>query len=160
MPRVELANDIAAVARAVRDMGDDRTVVTEMAKSIKADVGASARPALRAASLAYLPKRNGLAEFVAKSRVTVKVKRGAGSAGVSIDMTRKKKTKGKLSDLPKIDAGKLRHPVYGNRTAWTLQKVKPGFVSVGMTEAIADDAVAAILKAVDAAWEKVGASGQ
>ena len=155
MPRVELAQDIAAVARAVRDMGDDRTIVKEMAKGLKADIGQAARPAFRAASLEYLPRRNGCGEYVAKSRVTVKVRRGTGTAGVSIDMTRKKKTKGGFSDLPRIDAGSLRHPVYGQRSRWALQKVKPGFVTTGLSETIADDAEAAIVKAVDTAWEKV-----
>lgn len=154
MPRVELAQNIGAVAAAVRAMGDDRSIVNEMAKTLKRDVGAIARPAFKAAALAGLPRRNRLGEYVAASRLTVKVKRGANNAAVGLAMTRKKKTKGKMSDLPRIDAGKLRHPSWGGMP-WVMQRVKPGFVTVDMMGTIGPDAEKAILAAVDAAWAKV-----
>lgn len=39
----------------------------------------------------------------------------------------------KQVDLRSINAGKVRHPVYGNRRKWVLQSVPAGFWDDAMT---------------------------
>lgn len=72
-------------------------------------------------ALATLPRRGGLAARVAKAKLSTRRIR----SGVRVT------DRGTLH-LSAIDAGRVRHPVFGNEAVWVLQRVKPGFFSVPM----------------------------
>ena len=126
-------------------------------------------------ALAILPKRGGLNQWVADSKVRASVKTGARSAGVYLRMGRNSLRK--RADLVSIDKGVVRHPTFGHRGAkvrhalpspsgfgrhffitqrrndWHDEGVTPGFWSfpaehVGKTEMIrvADQAIAEALR--------------
>lgn len=59
--------------------------------------------------------------------------------------------KGDQRDVRAIDEGRLRHPVFGHRTRWVAQRVRPGFVEeprVALAEHIQQDIEAAVDAAV------------
>jgi len=65
---------------------------------------------------AELPHSGGLAEQVASNRIATRSRLSGRSAGVRITMT------GRMS-LSSLNAGRLRHPVFGNRSVWVQQSV-------------------------------------
>lgn len=66
----------------------------------------------KASALEHLPKRGGLNVLVADSIMTVR-RRAGGITVVAKGMTQ----------LAKTNNGEIRHPVYGNRNAWTTQNI-------------------------------------
>jgi len=145
-----IADDIGRVAASIRKMGADRAIVNEMAKEIRAAVP-PIRAAVRANALAYLPGSGGLGAWVAKSRVTAAIRRARNNASVTLVGGRN--SRGKRSDIKRLDAGSTRHPTFGH-APWTPQTVRAGF----FTEAVTDEGVeafrAATVSAVDNAVRK------
>jgi len=124
MSGVRGTNQLGDVARAAR-LAD-----ANMPKSIKrklSKMGPKAKKVAQAEALATLPGTNGLAGLVAGSmRVQVNSDIGLTSAGVTLVYT--SRGKGENRDIPAMNRGILRHPVWGRRRrAWVAQKVKAGF---------------------------------
>lgn len=128
------AEGIARVARDVRRLGSDRTIVNEMAKEIRGAVP-PIRQAIKDHELDILPHRGGLAKWVARARIRAAIRRGAKSAGVRIVQGRNSARA--RSDLKKLDDGSIRHPLFGNRSSWHVQTVPAG----AFTEAVQDEGV-------------------
>jgi hypothetical protein len=84
---------------------------------------------VRANAEATLPKRGGLAALVAKSKIATRTRISGTNIGVKIRGTEK------ATNLNRLNYGKLRHPVFGNRSVWKEQTVKRGWFS----EPIRDD---------------------
>jgi hypothetical protein len=82
-----------------------------------------ARAAVRASAMETLPKEGGLNAWVAQATTRTSVLTGARTAGVVIRVSKRG------HDMKDIDAGTVRHPVYGNRGTWVAQSVTPGFAS-------------------------------
>ena len=82
---------------------------------------AAAPERVRQSALDTLPKTGHLNEWVADAVIKTTISRGVRSAGVSLRM---RKTG---HDLPAINAGLVRHPVYGQRKVWAYTRVTPGF---------------------------------
>ena len=138
-----IADDIGRVAAAVRKLGADRSIVTEMAKEIRRAVP-PIRAAIRANALEYLPHGGGLAAWVSKARVTAAITRARNNAGVTIVDGRN--SAGRRSDIKRMDQGTARHPTFGH-APWVAQTVRAGF----FTDAITDEGVTAFREAtVDA----------
>lgn len=147
------SKDIAAVAAAVRALGDGRTIVNEMAKEIRRAVP-PIRKAVRAHAIAVLPSGGGLGAWVARAGVRASIKRGPRSAGIQL-VAGRNSTKGR-SELRKLDAtGQLRHPLPGNRRHWYAQTVTPGWFSDPATRNL-DEFGNAVSDAVESAARKVG----
>lgn len=84
---------------------------------------------VRASATSTLPSSGGLGAWVAKARVTAKLKERGRSAGIRIKVSRAAGD-GDRADLNKLDLyGETRHPLRGNRKHWYPQKVAPGFFS-------------------------------
>lgn len=100
------------------------------------------RPAIQVEAAARLPKRGGYAPLMSKSvraRTTVREDRLSALISVTIYSAGKKQRR----DIVKIDAGTLRHPVFGRsrrlrrgnragtyiRNPWSVTAVPPRFVS-------------------------------
>lgn len=154
MARVRIASDdIALVGRAVRRLGADRTIVNEMTKEIRRAGTKTVKPAVRASALAVLPRRGGLNRWVAAAAVRVAVRRGTRAAGVEVVVGRN--SRGGRTDSKRIDAGRVRAPAWGNRRAWHLQAVTPGFATDPITGPAADDFREGVVRAVDRAVERL-----
>jgi hypothetical protein len=87
---------------------------------------------------------------------------GAGSASrparcqygrVSVRVGRNSKSG--RADLKGLDAGGVRHPLYGNRKRWYTQAVAPGSISEGISEEGADALERAVEIAADRAVERI-----
>jgi len=150
--KVEGADKLALLGKAIRKMGSDRTIIKNLSKEIKS-FGPPVREALKASALATLPKRGGLNKWVAASRVNVSVRRGATTAGVSIKEGRN--SAGGRSDLKGIDAGMVRHPLLGNRAHWYPQRITPGFATKTLEGPVLQEFQQLTVKAIDEAISEV-----
>lgn len=116
MPDVELrgADDVDALVRRLRTHADGKALRRELnaglnrvTKSVREDMKASIGPSL--------PSRGGLAALVmAKVSLTTGAVAGK-NAGVRI------RARHKSYDLKRLNEGRLRHPVFGNRSVWVEQ---------------------------------------
>lgn len=125
MPDVELrgADDVDALVRRIRTHADAKALRKELyaglnraTKGVRADMKASIGPSL--------PSRGGLATLV-MAKVSLTTAAAAGrNAGVRI------KARHRAYDLKRLNEGRLRHPVFGNRGAWVDQTagVEAGFL--------------------------------
>lgn len=125
--RVDGADQLARVAKVLRTTGN-----ATLRRELYAGIQRATKPlkaAAKDAARAQLPKRGGLNEFVAGSKLATRSRGGGRTPGVRITAT---KTGG--HDLRAIDNGRLRHPVFGNRAAWVTQSVKPGWFTKTMQD--------------------------
>jgi hypothetical protein len=97
-------------------------------------------PKMRQSAVGRLPKKGGLNRKVAGSAFSVHQVHSGSSVGLRIS----------AESFSQIDRGKVRHPVYGHRDRWVLQRVPPNW----FTEP-AKAAEPAITAAVNAALERV-----
>lgn len=120
---IKTVGDLDTVARALRNLGDKdlqrelyrglNRVTTDLKKDAKEEAGKR------------LPRRGGLAAKVAKSRLSTH-RQGGRNPGLVI------RAKG-MPQLPQIDKGVVRHPVYG-RGQWVTQQVQGGWFTEPMIE--------------------------
>src|SRR5215467_4890985 len=71
------------IGKAVRKLGDDRTIYKHLSKRIRSHFPAL-RKALRTSATETLPTKGGLGARVAKATYRLSIRRGARTAGVSI----------------------------------------------------------------------------
>ncbi|WP_374457711.1 hypothetical protein [Nocardioides sp.] len=117
------ADDVDALVRRIRTHADAKALRRELnaglnrvTKGVREDMKASIGPSL--------PSRGGLAALV-MARVSLTTQAASGrSAGVRI------RARHRDYDLRRMNEGRLRHPVFGNRGAWVQQTegVDPGFL--------------------------------
>ena len=82
-------------------------------------------PLVRASARENLPHGGGLADRVAGASFGVRTRLTGDSVGVRILGTGKAGARG----LRAMNEGRLRHPVWGNRSVWADQSVKAGWFS-------------------------------
>lgn len=119
--RLEGGEAAARVARELRRLGD---------KDIRRDLNRALtratvpmRVAAKASAKARLPRRGGLGRDVAAKRMRTVIAGG----GVSVNVgTRREQLR--LMD----EKGIVRHPVFGNRSAWVTQEVHRGWFTEPM----------------------------
>lgn len=124
MPMVEGASELRAVSVRLKEAG-----LVDLRKEMNAKIRAATlpvRPMVRASALQVLPKRGGLNVWVAKATTRTSVLTGAKTAGVVVRVSKRG------HDMKDIDAGQVRHPVYGNRKKWAAQTVPAGFATTPM----------------------------
>lgn len=122
--RIEGVEQLAALSKRLRDSGE-RDLKREFNRSLR---DASKKPISRAKSNASrLPHKGGLAEKVAKSRITQKNRLSARNPTLAIQATND-------VNLWRLDRGRIRHPVYGDRDKWVTQDVPSGWWSDAMKE--------------------------
>lgn len=125
----------------------------EMRKGI-AKIGTPARRAIRKSARTRMPKRGGYAATLGKSiRVTVRTDTRIGQAGVTIRTYAVGKKERR--DLPSLNEGRLRHPVYGHRKRrWVTQRVPPKFWDDAIDE-VSDVAERQFAEALNATMNKL-----
>lgn len=113
----ELAERINAAA--------DRGIRRELTKALNESTE-PAKDAVRQSALDLLPKSGGLAALVAASRISTRTSLRGRNPSVRITQ--------RLAghDLKAIDRGRLRHPVFGNRSTWVSQTVPAGYWTTPM----------------------------
>jgi hypothetical protein len=110
--------NLARIARDLKEAGEGglrRELLRGVRKSTR-----TAIPDIEASALETLPKRGGLAARVASQKF-------GSRTGLSGDIARVRIVGTGMKELKDIDAGRLRHPVYGNRKVWKGQVVPSGF---------------------------------
>lgn len=112
--------DIDRLAEAYRD--GPRRLRTQINKALKT-VALEVANEVPGEAAKRLPKGGGLAARIADVRGTISPSLRAASPSVSILF---KAAKGERVATKAIDAGSLRHPVFGNRENWVWQPVRPG----------------------------------
>lgn len=118
--RGDIASEVAKLRRASR-----RKLRAKVRKVLMAETK-TARSAIKKGAREGLPGRGGLNKWAAVTPVVSSSFDGP-TARVSIVM------KKSGHDLAALDAGEVRHPLYGNRGTWIKQSIRPGF----FTDAIA-----------------------
>lgn len=117
------SDDVAALVKRIRSHGDAKAIRKEMnaglnraTKEVREDMKASIAPSL--------PSRGGLAALVAGRASLTTGAKGGKYAGVVI------RARHRDYDLRRLNEGRLRHPVYGNRRVWVEQTegINPGFL--------------------------------
>lgn len=145
MIEVRGADQLAALARALKEAGEkglQRELARGIAKAVRPFKAAVANSASDT-----LPSSGGLAARAAAGSVP-RVRRNAN--GVRMVATGKQGLKG----LRALNAGTVRHPVYG-RDAWVSQSVAPGFWDRAVEE-VAPEVRKGIEEAMDAVAKKIG----
>lgn len=114
------ANQLHVLAERLREAGRG-----DLRKELLRGIRGSAKkaiPDIRQSAYRTLPRRGGLAERVGQQGYGVQTRLAGSSASVRLA------GKG-MKELRDIDAGRLRHPVFGDRKTWSQQSVTPGFFS-------------------------------
>ncbi|WP_182379821.1 hypothetical protein [Nocardioides sp. WS12] len=117
---VQGAQQLEAVAKRLKAAGRG-----DLRKELLQQVRAAAKPTvtdIKRNAATDLPQRGGLAQAVAKSRIGTRTRMSGKRVGVRIEAKNG-------MDIKRLDQGRLRHPVFGNRKAWVEQTVKPGWFS-------------------------------
>ena len=92
-------------------------------KEMLAEFRAEAAPLIQAervSALEILPRRGGLGARVARSKIRAANRLSGSSVGMRI-------TANNSISLRQVDAGTVRHPLFGNRGHWYSEPVTPGW---------------------------------
>lgn len=137
------SEDFAKLSRALKEAGRG-----ELRKELNKALRKAAKPLIaktRDAARTQLPHRGGLANAVAKAPQRVQIRTGATTAGIRIVAS---------GPVRGANAGRIRHPVYGNRTVFVEQDVPGGWFDETLSHS-ADEVIPAIEAAMNDVIEKV-----
>jgi hypothetical protein len=109
---VKGAEDLLALSKRLKAAGQ-KDLRNELHKAMR-DAAKPLIPKVRAAARAKLPKAGGLNERIAKKPYRSQVRTGATTAGVRITGTKVD---------PRINEGRVWHPVFGDRKPGAIQRV-------------------------------------
>ena len=113
--KIDKANDLQKLARDLKAAGN-----VELRKELLRGIQQATKPikqSIKPAALRELPKRGGLNQVIAGSKVGVRTRTGKNPAVVVV-------TKHVKHDVRALDRGILRHPVFG-RDEWVTQRIPP-----------------------------------
>ena len=109
------AEQLAELSKRLKQLGD-KDLQRELSKGITQAMK-PVRPALRKSARETLPRKGGLNKRVARAKITTRRNR----QGVRLQAG------GPRSQVDELDKGRFRHPVFGDRSEWVYQPVKPGW---------------------------------
>jgi hypothetical protein len=117
---------LVAVAKALRAAKDK-----ELTKAMRLATNAAVEPAKDAirkgvGQAGRVPRRGGLAAVIAGAKFRVQ-RLGGKAPGIVLIMRRAKQDGGGVIDLKRMNAGRLRHPTWGNRDKWVTQTIPSGW---------------------------------
>lgn len=116
------AEQFRELGRRLKEAGDEGGVLRrELLRSIR-DATELLPEEIVASALNTLPRRGGLAARVAASKISRSTKLTGARAGVKITAENK-------DHINVMDQGFVRHPLFGNRSRWYREAVKPGWWS-------------------------------
>lgn len=120
MTEVRGADQFVALARRLKEAGEV-DLNRELYKGIN-DATLLLKEELAASALNTLPHRGGLGRVISESRITISKRSVGKTAGIRV-----KASSG--HDIGAIDRGRVRHPLFGDKSHWYEQAVKPGWWS-------------------------------
>ena len=124
--RIRGAEQLGDLSKRLRAAGEDgKGLRRELLKGIQRATKPLKADAKRAAG-SKLPQSGGLAAEVARAKFTTRTRTGGRNVGVTI------LAKGDV--VRSSDRGRIRHPVFGNRSAWVTQDVTPGWFTETMQD--------------------------
>lgn len=147
--RVTGMDDIQKLSKALKESGDF-ALRKELVQGLK-DAAKTLTPFTREVARHRLPRHGGLNERVAKAPQRAQVSSGRDPA---VRLIAGKQGSGAAA----ADAGHVRHPVFGNRTAFAVTPVTPGWFS-DTIDAHREAVVKKIEDVADAMVKKVIARG-
>jgi hypothetical protein len=149
----ETASELESISRHLRRIGEAE-LVRDLQKAIRDGVS-PVQKAIRSGLGDHMPDRYA-AELNADLALTTSVRAGDKNPGVSLFG----KARGKARKLRNLDAGRLTHPVYGNREVWRTQTdgVTAGFFT-GPCEKAAPQVRQAIIAALNDVSERAVRKG-
>jgi hypothetical protein len=111
-----------------------REIVKAMSQGIR-KAAPSVRSKIKRVAMESLPAAGGLNAWVAKIRISTKVRTSGRRAGVVL--TGGRNSDGGRSDINAIDRGRVRAPTFGHRSknSWHTVTVQPGFFTRTAAEA-------------------------
>ena len=118
-PSIDPPDKLDLVVRTLRDLGD-KDLARELSKGLNRatkDLKADAK----AEAGRRLPQRGGLAARVAGAKLSTR-RRSGRNPGVRIQAAG-------MAQLSGMDAGQVKHPVFGNRDVWVTQQIAGGWFS-------------------------------
>lgn len=143
--KVTGADRLARLGVAIKDAGDK-----DLRRELMRGMQRAAKPlktAARTAALQHLPRHGGLNVRVAQSKFSARTSVAGRNPGLRIVGA------GDL-DLPALDRGRLRHPVFGNRRTWVNQQIPAGWFTNAMN-AHAPAVRAELIKAIETVATKL-----
>ena len=145
--RIEGVEQLAALSKRLRTAGE-KDLKREFNRSLR---DASKKPISSAkANAERLPRKGGLAEKVANSRIVQRNRLSAKNPTLAIQATND-------VNLWRLDRGQIRHPVFGNKEKWVTQTLpRSGWWSDAMKEA-QPEAQRELAKALDRIQRKLEA---
>lgn len=172
-PSVDVRGDeqLERLYRRIRDVGDN-----ELRKELLRGIRVAVKPlpaAIKGAARSDLPSRGGLAGQMGRASISSRTRTASskhGEAGVRLigqkeresSKTARKGKKGnarppsRYIDIASLDRGRLRHPLFGNRSHWYEQQIKPGFWTQTINRR-ADDVERDVVQAMDNIAAKITA---
>lgn len=142
MIEVQGAEQLAHLSKRLKEAAD-KGLQRELSKALR-DATAPVKGAARESALATLPRHGGLNVRVANSKFSTR--RRPDGLRVSAQ---------NAYALKQLDEGVSRHPVFGHRDRWVVERVNPGWWSKPV-ERLAPEARAEIIKAMDRIAAKIG----
>ena len=137
------ANQLDALAKRLKAAGESgKGLRKELLKQLRATMKPLVKDVKDSANT--LPHRGGLARQTAK-RVSARTRATGRQAGIQVVAK---------STGWRLDSGRLRHPLFGNRGAWFQQDVRPGWFTHPL-EAGAPKVREALVQAIDDIARKV-----
>lgn len=123
--RVTGQRDLFAVSRKLREIGD-KGLGKQMAKGLQ-DASKPLRPAITASAQQMMPHSGGYASTLSRS---LKYRQNTQTTKTTARVVLRVHADGRRErrDVPSLNRGRLRKPLYGNRRHWFDQRVRPGFV--------------------------------
>lgn len=147
-----MAQDVETFVAELKAFNGKRAVTTSIRRHLQAATR-QVTGTIRANAFSILPKRGGLAAWVAAARIRSSVRTSGRTTGVFLVGSRKSRRN--KSDLAAINRGRVRHPSWGRRGPgqWHNQSVNPGW----FTRPAADASFwrAAVEEAVDEAMDEI-----
>lgn len=149
MVEVRTTEDLARLAKRLRDAGRGdlrKRVLKAMRTETKPVI-----PAIRSSALRTLPVSGGLMAEIRDSKIGIRTRLSGRSVGVRVVATNP-------HDIRSLNAGRLRHPLFGDTDHWYQQDVEPGWFDRPLQER-APGIRRAITQALDEAARKLTIRG-
>jgi hypothetical protein len=122
--RIDGGDQLRKVVAQVRAEAD-KGLGKELSKALERAM-VPVRQAIEVSAGEVMPKRGGYAGILTRSLKHRRTTR-ASSRDASVRLTSSAKGKVENRDLPSLNAGALRHPVFGRRKTWTVTAIRAGF---------------------------------
>ena len=148
--RIEGLDSMRSIARDLKEIESRKLIRKEFNDALRKDVVPALEPYTSAAALAMLPKKGGLNVVIANTLVSTRSNTSSEKyAGIDLVAGRKG------SGAGGADRGRVRHPLFGDRTKFYETNVHPGWFT-DTVKAHMNVLVPIVDRAIQALLDRVG----